>query len=138
MSKRSGPRVSWLAVVLSAVLAGCAAPSFTEVDLGQTKEVSLGSVFTVSLSPPGEWRSPKVKGVVVSFLNQHRVEPDGKTVFEFKAELEGETEIVIPAKPDWGHDRDFSMRIKVPQSSYSDDVDWDEDRFERHRHLDRD
>jgi hypothetical protein len=130
------PRGSWLAILILSCLCGCAGATFTEADLGQTKEVGLGSVFTISLSAPGEWRSPRIKGIIVSFLNQHRLQSDGRTRFDFKAETEGITEITIPAQPGWGRDRDFSMRVRVLGSD-SPSV-YKELRYERDRQRDRD
>jgi len=135
-----GPRVPWMSLSLGIVLGGCSGAAFSDADLGESKVVSEGSAFTVSLPLPGGWSKPRLNGYVVRFLN-HEVDTSGdREVFSFRAEMEGETDINIPALPEWGSDRDFKMRIRVTGDSFLSDFDEWEDRWDwaRDRSRDRD
>lgn len=134
-SMSSLSRAVAIAVVM---LGGCSTAEFTEADLGRTREVHAGSVFRISLPAVGEWAAPRLKGVIVHFLNRHREGSGGRNVFEFKAELEGEIEILIPARPGWGADRDFGMRVRVVDSSAFTDSGRQEDWRDRDSHGERD
>lgn len=102
-----------LALMVSA--GGCATTEFTETDRWQTKIVDVGSRFRIVLPATDEWASPTLKGKSVHFLRQAQETTVG-ALFEFSADREGETQILIRAKPDWGPDRDFSMRVWVLKS----------------------
>lgn len=86
-------------VVLIA-LGGCGGLVFSEADNGQTKEVFLGTVFSVSLPPSSQNRGPVLKGTIIRFLGRHIDESSRQDIFEFKAERLGEDEIRISARPE--------------------------------------
>lgn len=108
---------------LALLSAGCSATTFTEADRGQTKEVYVGTEFSISLpSTQGGIRGqPKIVGSIVSFLRQRRDDSAMRDIFDFKAEGRGETDIRIPA-PDGtgpGAAQDYLIRVKVKSSSES-------------------
>jgi hypothetical protein len=113
MSMNPGPRVSRIHGLLIVLLGGCGAAEFTEADRGKTRIVDVGSTFTVSLPSGPDWAPPSLKGNCVLFLDKDCADSMDATLFQFKASLEGESEIVIRAQPSWGEDRDFSMRVLV-------------------------
>src|SRR6185295_19894924 len=82
-------------VTLTAVLCGCAAPVYTEGDLGETREVEIGSVFTISLPVFHEWSTPQLKGTIVKFIDRRREGDAGRDLSRFRAEVEGEVGILI-------------------------------------------
>ncbi len=108
-------------VILALLLGGCASPVYTEGDLGETREVELDSVFTISLPMLQEWSTPQLKGTIVHFIDQRGEVDDGRVLFRFRAEHEGEIGILIPARQAPGPDRDFSMQVRVVDSSWGDD-----------------
>lgn len=90
------PRISWGAA--SALLGGCAGLMFTEADQGQTKEISRGASFTISLpaAQSATWAEPKIQGTFIRLVDRHMEASTGREVFEFKAERLGEGDLRIP------------------------------------------
>jgi hypothetical protein len=135
MPPKFGPRASW---ILIGLLGGCAGAEFTEADREQTKTVDLGSTFCIALPSTREWAPPVLKGGSILFLHRDGKESDGTTVFQFQAEKEGVSEIVIRAQPPLGADRDFSMRVLVIEPDYGGESAFDDEWWERRWSRDRD
>src|SRR5689334_21822174 len=78
-------------------LAGCAADRFTESDDGQTRTVTQGETFFVSLASTGKTPSddPRVEGSAVQFVS--RDSDPGRDVYRFFALGVGEANIRIRA-----------------------------------------
>lgn len=81
--------------------------------MGRTREVELGSEFTISLPAGHGWETPKLKGTAVGYLYQRHEESNDVDLFRFHAEHEGEVSIVVPARPITGSDQDFFMLVRV-------------------------
>lgn len=133
MAFQFGLRVSW---ILIGLLCGCAGEMFTEADREQTKTVDQGSTFRIALPSMQDWADPVLKGAGVAFLQREAEESAGTMVFRFQAKREGESEIVIPARPALGEDLNFRMRVMVIEPVDEGDAaapdDWEES-WGRHR-----
>lgn len=97
-------------VLLTALLGGCAGLAFNEADNGQTKDVFVGTTFSVSLPAPSQYREPELKGTIIRFQGRRADESTKGDIFEFKAEGLGEDEIRIRAAS--GKDYVLHLRIK--------------------------
>lgn len=104
--------------VLPFLCAGCSTTTFTEADRGQTKEMYVGTEFSVSLpgAGPADRGEPKINGSILRFLGRRRDESANRDVFDFKAEGRGEADVRIPAaRP--GMAEEYLIRVKVKSSS---------------------
>lgn len=108
--------IPWIHALLMILPGGCAPVEFTEADRQETRIVDLGSTFSIALPSTHEWAGPVLQGASVLFLRRDPKESGEATVFHFRAGKEGESEIVIRARPSWGEDRDFSMRVRVVEA----------------------
>jgi hypothetical protein len=103
----------WTAVALQLSVGGCAGVVFHQEDDGRTKEVFVGTTFSVSLPPPSEDRRPELKGTIIRFLGRHEDGSSKGDVFEFKAVGLGEDHIRIPSSSG----RDYVLCVKVKSAS---------------------
>lgn len=104
--------------LLTIICAGCSTTTFTEADRGQTREVYVGTDFSISLpsSGPAGWGEPKISGSIVRFLSKRRDESSNRDLFDFKAEGRGETDVRIPVARS-GKAEEYVIRVKVKSSS---------------------
>lgn len=104
--------------VLTFLCAGCSTTTFTEADRGQTREVYVGTEFSISLpsSGPADWGEPRISGSIVRFLSKRRDESSNRDLFDFKAEGRGETDVRIPVARS-GKAEEYVIRVKVKSSS---------------------
>lgn len=108
--------------VMTLLCAGCSTTTFTEADRGQTKEVYVGTEFSVSLPGAGlaDWGEPKITGSLLRFLGRRRDEPANRDVFDFKAEGRGEANVRIPAaRPGIGEEYVIRVSVKSSSDAYS-------------------
>lgn len=104
--------------VMILLWAGCSTTTFTEADRGQTREVYVGTEFSISLpgAGPTDWGEPKITGSVLRSLGRRRDESANRDVFDFKAEGRGEADVRIPAARS-GRGEEYVIRVKVKSSS---------------------
>ena len=98
------------AVLLLMALVGCSGLVFNESDDGKTKEVLVGTTFSVSLPPPSEERQPVMKGTIIRFVRRRQDDNTKGDVFEFEAKGLGQDQIRIPSA--FGKDYVLTVRIK--------------------------
>jgi hypothetical protein len=101
--------------------ASCSVPVFNEADQGQTREVYVGTEFSVSLPSVGAAGrgEPQISGSIVRFVGRRLDASENREVFDFKAEGRGETDVRIPAAggAKSGVAQDYLIRVKVKSSS---------------------
>jgi hypothetical protein len=108
-------RAGALALILS--LAGCSGVVLTEADRGQTRDVTVGTTFSISLPQSTGERTPEMKGTIIRFLGRQVNASEHRDVFQFKAEGLGEDILRIPASPADPSSVEFSVRIRVSSGS---------------------
>lgn len=123
------PKASSMSWALLAFLGGCAGVAFTEADLGQTKPIHLGSSFSITLPHYGKWKNPRLNANVARFLGYRVDESAERDVFTFRAEGEGETDILIAADSQREKDRNFTMRVRVVDEADAMEADEWNDRW---------
>jgi hypothetical protein len=98
-------------------LASCAADRFTESDDGETRTVTQGATFFVSLASPGKTPAgePRVEGSAVQFVS--RGSETGRDVYRFYALGVGEANIRIRASGEGGALPEYVLRVKVDPGS---------------------
>lgn len=99
-------------------LGSCAADRFTESDDGETRTVTQGATFFVSLASPGKTPAgePRVEGSAVQFVS--RGSDTGRDVYRFFALGVGEANIRIPvAFGEGGSLPEYVLRVKVDPGS---------------------
>lgn len=106
-----------LVVLLTSMLllsqGGCGPLAFNEYDHDQTREMFVGTKFTISLPRSSQERRPRLKGSVIRPLGSHVDDPSEMDVFDFEAVELGEDELRI-ATPSG---KDFVLHIKVKSAS---------------------
>lgn len=98
------------------LLGGCGTITFTDADLGQTRDVARGSTFVISLPavPSASRPNPKMEGALIRFV-QRRTDEEGREVFEFQAVGAGDGDIRIPPPPSSAGNSapEYVLRVRV-------------------------
>src|ERR1051325_9204525 len=112
MSKRVGA-AALPGAMLVLFMCGCGGLAFDETDDGSTKEVFLGTTFSVSLPALSEERRPVTKGTIIRFLGRRQDESTKGDVFEFEAKGLGQDQIRIPS----ASGKDYVLTVKIKSAS---------------------
>jgi hypothetical protein len=116
-----------ISAFLVIALGGCADIVFSEADEGQTRDLFLGTTFSVSLPASSEERRPQLKGTIIRFLGCHLDESTGRDVFEFKAQGLGEDTIGIRRAHGGPAGKEYFLHVRIKSVS-------DEPSVQMHQH----
>ncbi len=103
-------------ILIALVLAGCGGVVLREDAQGQTREVYVGTTFSISLPVSSQNRQPEIKDPIIRFLGR-QADLDGRDVFEFKAVGLGDTDIRLSSVPGRESPGDFWVHVRVKSAS---------------------